>query len=423
MKKTSRVCPFGLPLIYLSIALSPFYFWESGLPQVSHFVFALGAIIWLLERRMSIPITPPSKYALAFALYALLVNGVVYVKYADAHTAWAGLYYVFNAGVFLLLTGVGVRLARENSFRSFAWRLSYVLLGLLALELAMQLLGFGRTFGELRATGTFNDPNQFAHWVIWVAVIASLAGWYVFQSWTIGVIALLLASSTILLNASRSGLLGVGWFMFVMGWVWIARMSQLLLGNARVHLGVLSKVFFSAFFLIVVGSLGLGVADGGGQVAKFFSERGGFLVQRIVGGLEKGNENLVERGYDRLFLFPEYILLGAGEGANERWAEKTVFLGEIHSTLAGVLFSYGAIGFLLLIALFLHVWRIQPTYVHRLILLSPLFYSVGTYNLRNWFFWIGLALAWSMAYDYHLRNVKSTKRSENETPSLPHHPR
>lgn len=59
---------------------------------------------------------------------------------------------------------------------------------------------------------------------------------------------------------------------------------------------------------------------------------------------EKGlDDTFAGRGYDRICKYPEYLLFGAGEGAHYRFAEKSLFLGEIHSSWAGVLFYYGII--------------------------------------------------------------------------------
>lgn len=50
------------------------------------------------------------------------------------------------------------------------------------------------------------------------------------------------------------------------------------------------------------------------------------------------------RGYDRITLYPEYILYGAGEMANKRFVKSYQQL-EMHSAFGTILFSYGIIGF------------------------------------------------------------------------------
>jgi hypothetical protein len=96
-----------------------------------------------------------------------------------------------------------------------------------------------------------------------------------------------------------------------------------------------------------------------------------------------------ERGYVRLWRFPQYLVLGSGEGAHYRWGGIPV---EIHSTLAGALFYYGLVGFVLLLIFLYEIWRRQPSRWFKLVFFAPLVYSLGTYNLRNTFFWIGYSI-------------------------------
>ena len=118
---------------------------------------------------------------------------------------------------------------------------------------------------------------------------------------------------------------------------------------------------------------------------------------------------LESRGYDRLWKFPEFLILGAGEGVNARWTERTWFLGEIHSTFVGVLFYYGLPGFAAFLTFLYSVWRNLGEAWIRLSLLSPLVYSVAIYNVRNWFFWIGIAVLYVAGT--HLRIRRSSSRS------------
>ena len=98
------------------------------------------------------------------------------------------------------------------------------------------------------------------------------------------------------------------------------------------------------------------------------------------------------RGYDRLWKFPQSLLFGSGEGATERFAEKTRFLGEIHSSWAGVLFNYGLVGSLLFFGFLYVVIRDMKVVWFKLMLLPPIAYGFAIYNIRNWYFWVGLAM-------------------------------
>lgn len=373
--------------------LTPFYLWESGLPQPSHIVGALlifglsvfrRRFVW--DRRVMVPIV-------LFAAYSSSVNAFVYVNHKDTHLILSGLYYIYNGLLFCAVLQV---LRSYKPLR--VWRyLSLSFLPLLALQVGAFLLGWGRFFGEGRFMGTFNDPNQMAHWSLWAAIIVLVSD-YVFRgklgwaSW----LALAFGLMLLLASSSRSGLLG--FLIFVLAVALSISGKGVRLRRSLLQKGVIvfgTVVILGGTFLTL-----LWLASSNEKVQALrekVASQAEFFVVRINQGLSKSKNNLEERGYDRLWKFPEYLILGAGEGANERWAEKTTFLGEIHSTLAGVIFYYGAPGALLIFAFLANVWASLPRFWLKLLMLAPLLYSLGTYNLRNSMFWLGMAVLWEAA--------------------------
>ena len=135
-----------------------------------------------------------------------------------------------------------------------------------------------------------------------------------------------------------------------------------------------------------------------------------FFASRVTEALEKGGENLEERGYDRLWKFPEYLFLGSGEGANERWGERSSFTGEIHSTLAGLAFYYGLPGVVMFFGFLFNLWRRIPYMWMRLLLIAPFIYSLSTYNLRNSMFWVGMGIFWIIADALRERQNSQSER-------------
>jgi len=128
-----------------------------------------------------------------------------------------------------------------------------------------------------------------------------------------------------------------------------------------------------------------------------------YLKSRFV---ERDSDDSLEgRGYDRIWKFPACLLFGAGEGATDRFASKCYFLGEIHSTWAGLLFNYGIIGFALFMAFLCSIFRNLKDKRFFALLLGPFIYGFFTYNLRNWYFWVGLAIIYSSSFmgTRHLR--------------------
>ena len=64
------------------------------------------------------------------------------------------------------------------------------------------------------------------------------------------------------------------------------------------------------------------------------------------------------RGYNRIYEYPEQILLGAGERG--RWRFGPGHEHELHSSFGTVLFSYGIVGFVLFSTFLLHVLAERP---------------------------------------------------------------
>lgn len=366
-------------ILAATFAFLPLYLWESGLPQIGHGLGALLTLWSFINGFWKAPRTV--KVALVFAMYAVTVNSLMYIKYQDYQTILSALYYSYNVALMGAIIGVAHHIGARSFFRVV--RSAFAMW--LVLESLIIVGGLGRVFGEFRAMGTFNDPNQFAHWVLWAVIGVAISGFYLSRSMMWGWVAFALGVFLLILSASRSGLLG----MVVIGLALMYSATYSLLrfcrkGKCRLHLRTL-----------VLGGLVLGAFLGIISIEGFRMELGAQaekFLGRVTHGLDKGEENLIERGYDRILLFPEYLILGAGEGANERWAGKTTFLGEIHSTPAGVLFYYGIPGSVLFVLMLWSVWQMLPLGWMRLMLLAPLFYSLGTYNLRNSFFWLGLAI-------------------------------
>lgn len=71
-------------------------------------------------------------------------------------------------------------------------------------------------------------------------------------------------------------------------------------------------------------------------------------MQKVIGFGEGktdfSNSIIADRQLDKLLLYPEKMLYGAGQGAFERFTRASG-TNEVHSTLPGILFYYGAVPF------------------------------------------------------------------------------
>lgn len=394
----------------LSLGLSPFYFWKSGAPQISHILMAISIglhLTYYSKGHCKCGFQAWWYWAFIFAAYTLMVNVFFYLKYGDPWSLVSTAYYIFNAVVFVHV----LLLAAQLSFGNFLRLVNLLLLVLLAVVIVFSLSPYGRHFGGYRMMGLFNDPNQFAHWLLWISIIIPIIGWALRRSWMVSFVAFFWASAGIYGSLSRSGLLG----LFV---VILAGFSLIYVNRIRLLDGLKEAKFtdflrffvsvalaIAPFFIIGFGYDILGYRGGGGL------QEGGLIsswVDRVTD--TSANTSFGGRGYDRLWKFPQYLLLGAGEGANERWLENSSFSLEIHSTFFGVVFSYGVFGLSFLMLFLFNIWRRLGHIWMKLLMLAPMAYSLGTYNLRSWFFWIGLALLY-VASEYaagdraHLRIV------------------
>ena len=102
---------------------------------------------------------------------------------------------------------------------------------------------------------------------------------------------------------------------------------------------------------------------------------------------------LEARGYERAIKFSQYLLIGAGQGREDRFGDFKDNFYEIHSSLFAIWFYYGIAG----LALFcLFVYKLIPIKTN-LLMLSPLFvYGLFTFGLRSPYVWMAfgfLALA------------------------------
>lgn len=386
-------------LMILALVFSPIYLWSSGLPQVSHMLVA--SVIGL--RIVTKPHFSWDRLWIAgaaFVLYAFIVAFIVYANYGDLHTLMAPVYYAFGFMVFLLI----VTISREEGepFLKKVFYLHFVALGIL---IALTVLDFGRVYGGFREMGTFNDPNQMANWILWATIIICVAGRTVYGSWLPGLFALGLASIGVISTASRSGGLGLIALATVYGLMGFTSLLRFFVH--RVHMRALSWVALS-FFLITLlfGIIAISVEGEHIQSISCQTELWLTRYQQI-----ELDNSLEVRGYDRLWKFPEYLILGAGEGAHERYTGQCHFLGEIHSSWAGLLFNYGCVGAVLFFGFIYAILRRTKNAWFKLMLLAPFLYGFSTYNIRNWYFWVGLAvlyISWELLREQQTQDNEAT---------------
>lgn len=355
-----------------------FQVFPSGNPQPSDFLMILvvGPVVTGLAFKIC------ESHRLLVLLAVLLfwiwqINLTYYMLYGDTHFLMTNAYFLFNISVFISVN----TLCRHFGVTFIRSLRCAMLLALIVEVIAVLVISSEATLREpglYRSIGTFQDPNQLAYWAI-----LTLCGLLVLkpQEGLGGIEIAGMAATTylVLSSLSRSGTLGLAIVLLVaLSGLRIRALWLAILACAAVPAVVLSWSY--------VRDLDAHVNEGAPAQ----------IVSRL--GEDDRDDNLAGRGYERLWRFPEYLILGAGEGAYSRFRGGTAFeQTEFHSSLGNILFSYGVVGFSLFCGFLWEVFRRSP-WQHRAYLLGPLAWGVFNYGFRFSTFWVFLAVVYSMAF-------------------------
>lgn len=352
-------------LLLLAVALFPLYLWESALPQVSHMLFLLLALMnFGLQVR---PIPGGTEVRILAALVALIfVRQVLYGIAASEFALMPAIHAAFNLVVFLTIRSYALR-SPDETWRVVLWGLAAGVL----IETAALLSGGFRLYVSAvvtdRAIGTFNNPNQLGYYAVLVFSVAFLAHLRGTLSLAWLVASYAVCGFLVALSLSKAAMLA---FLFVgsaffRGW----RFGLFLLLCASVPL----------FFPLLIE-----------QVSAFR------FADRLMSIGRSRDDSLVARGFGPL-LDPDWRLaFGWGEGY------VTDLIGvEIHSTLGNVLISYGIVGFALFAAFLLACFSSIAASHGRTAALVAIaafnVYGIAHNGIRFTMLWVFLALTFSVA--------------------------
>ncbi len=227
----------------------------------------------------------------------------------------------------------------------------------------------------------FKNPNQLAQWALYLLLIVNVINEIVKPKLIFTLSLSFLCTFFVILSASRSATAGVVlfWLFFL-----IKRRKQMIL------LGVGLVLVIST--LTISGKLQIGASD--------FNTIN-YIIERMTTKNKTYNQGLEGRGFDRIFNYPQHLLVGAGEGQIERFGSDI----EIHSTLFNILFCYGIIGFTLYA---LALWQIVNNMFKEVL---AMFIVLGIFmhvhmTLRIPLFWIILLFL------YKLNEYRAKLKSE-----------
>lgn len=349
----------ALVLWALYVFLIPFYVFASGLPQPSDLlvlvVFPLSLLGWngkLLKG------TPRVIRALIwFTLWTAAVN----YAWALFTGKWTGLkdylvypvFYAFNVAVF----SSGVILYQRYRDR-FLRLTAYALFASVIFQVAASFAIGGH---QLRGTMFFNNPNQLGYYALLAATLIAIVH-----------------------RRLRLGTLIVGVGLTGCAYLALISASRAALGGIAVL--VILLVFSNLRVILLATAAAVALISVGGPVSNAIDAS----AQRALQGKDNGKTFAEERGYDRLWRFKEYMVVGAGEGDNVRF-DPPNREHELHSSFATVLFSYGIVGCVLFL---MFVGRLMKGSSFRAAaMLAPVaIYTTAHQGLRFTLLWVLLAV-------------------------------
>ncbi len=363
-----------LAMFFTAMATACLYVGPSGLPQPADGLIALAVAAMAVTNgfRIQIPraTQPIAVITTAFIGWYTVVQLAWYLDIGqDQPLAFLpAVMRLFNLSVFLTVLGLPVRYGPK--ILPTIGRLARTILYVLAAVAPVFWVA-----GGARQTLTFNNPNQLAYYALLLVGIATAASDPRTTTIRTTVTTLLASGALVIASGSRSGL---------------GALAPLVLGVAVLQ-GRRGLVAAGVALLAAGGAIALGFGET--QIDRAIESEQGFA-----------------RGYDRLVLYPGYLLTGAGDGGLDRFSGMA-YQAEIHSTFGQVLMGSGLIGFGLFV--WMHLAMIRAGGWPAALSLSPaIVYGITHNGIRTTELWILFAVV-------TLRAVTAPSPSTTDTAEAP----
>lgn len=354
-------------MIYLYVILTPFYIFNSGLPQISDFIM-LFAILYYFSSIKKIQLN--SKLIINIFIiifYIVIINGYWFSKYQSNDFIISTLFYLFNFMILIYFISI------HTNYGSRVLKHLYKAL-CISLILQFILSLFYSSAIEGREYLLFNNPNQLGYFVILTIALIMFISFRIKPKSYYLIIIHIIAIYLAILSLSKSAIILTS----------ILFLFQIILFYLNIF-NIKRIIILSSFIFIIIGVVFLNAEE----IRKLHTYQ---EVESRISTLNlDSTSNLEERRYDRVFENKKYWFLGAGEGATHKRFQS----GEIHSTFFNIFFNYGIVGTVLF--LFLFVYLIKNSRWEELILLFIIFIYGLTHNgIRQGFIWILIALIFAV---------------------------
>lgn len=356
-------------LLLTGILLIQFYVGSSGGLQPSYLILFLFCVSSFFKLKKQKPYSSKAiRRFVYFFLYALFVNLFYGIWTSDYSGLNATKFLVYSLLLFYCFYHYSAQNPEVITKTTFTLGIGLVI------SLIVSLLGLGRHNFGFRYNGFFNDPNQMAFWVLCSCACFVLYSKHLLLS----ISAVAISTYLILLTASRSGTIGLVCILLgiaVRNWNYVFSSTK-----RTITFLLLGTVLIIAVFILTSRPSIISPPD----ILQKDSMTGKLLSR--FNEIEDGDQ-LKVRGYDLIWLHPEYLFTGYGQRDLEEFGR----VNEIHSTWAGILFYYGIIGLSLFLSVIWSITKHLKTY-SLLYFMAPLLYSFSTYGARTPIFYVFLAL-------------------------------
>ena len=362
-------------LWFLALIGSQFYTSNSGGLQPGYAPLLLVMSLSIFKiKNIKIYDIEIIKYLAIFFVYIVFVNTTWSLIEQDITFFSSLIYWLF--GFIVLISGV----IDLNSKRVVSFLRNSAFLGIAILFL-FWVSGSGRYDVPPRYNGYFNDPNQMAFWILCTFSVY----FYLIPKHSKWLVSILLMLSAVLIFAtiSRSALLGLAFSTIGV----IIRFQGF---GSRSSLS--NKIFYIISSLIIFVPIFLYFSKSNAYIA---------LTERFLTS-DFGSQAEI-RGYTRILEYPEYLLLGAGQGLDFRFES----VHEIHSSWAALLFYYGMFGLSIFLIFLIKIF-IKLDLAGKFVFVGPLVYGFSTYGLRSPIFWFFIAAAIYSA-KMNIKSINSIK--------------
>lgn len=384
-------------LFLIYIFLKPFYIFKSGSFQPSDAVFIFSFFVFLYHNRSVNMIRCSYDYVLCiFVLFTFVINLFYFFLYRETEFIYSSLYYIFNL-MFVLVA----RFLLLN--KEFIRKLFWVCRICLYLQVALFFLGIGEFYVDAngvtgRYLGTFNDPNQLAFYMFALLLIMFMIG--KFYDINCRICILDYAAFLFILYHTASISMLVAFVVFAVSYFAVSVVSLGVEHDPKRRKQVF-YTFIVAFVLVVVFIIFheqiIEFVKSSQLFSRLLSKED--LSTTITDEQYTDRSIWQDRNIDKLYLYPQYNIFGAGQGYFSRFY-RAHSSGEIHSTLLSILFCYGIIP----VSLFLlWIWKnIKKTSWFIPVFLALTVESFVLLNQRQPLFW----LIFLLSYSYRIMEEK-----------------